>query len=116
MGKTPAKANKVRSVSPGRSISFEGFCALVGDDQKADLIDGVIYMASPDNTEANELFLWLVPLLADYFEELVLGKVYGTRVAFRLGDNQGPEPDIAFVRTDRLHLVQFGYVDGPPDL
>jgi Uma2 family endonuclease len=45
-----------------------------------------------------------------------LGKVYGSRVAFRLAERQGPEPDIAFVRTDRLHLVQRGFVNGPPDL
>lgn len=37
--------------------TFEDFCALIPTGQKADLIDGVIYMASPDNTDA--LFMWL---------------------------------------------------------
>src|SRR6516225_10140221 len=39
--------------------SFEEFCSVVPDGQKADLIDGVIYMASPDNTDAADLFGWL---------------------------------------------------------
>ena len=38
-------------------FTYDDFCALVHDDQKADLIDGVIYMASPENLEANELFV-----------------------------------------------------------
>ncbi len=29
-------------------FTFDGFCTLVSADQKADLIDGVIYMASPE--------------------------------------------------------------------
>jgi Uma2 family endonuclease len=104
------------SVVRSRAVTFEEFCLLVKDGQKADLIDGVIYMASPDNTDANDLFVWLLRLISDYVETRDLGKVYGSRVAFRLGDRGGPEPDIAFVRTARLHLVQRGYVDGPPDL
>jgi hypothetical protein len=36
------------------SISMT-FCALVREDHKADLIDGIIYLASPDNTDANRL-------------------------------------------------------------
>jgi hypothetical protein len=32
--------------------AFEEFLVLVEDGQKADLLDGVIYMASPDNTDS----------------------------------------------------------------
>jgi Uma2 family endonuclease len=42
--------------------------------------------------------------------------MYHQRVAFRLGERQGPEPDVAFVRTERLGIVQRGFIDGPPDL
>src|SRR5947209_1560204 len=96
--------------------TFEDFCFLVKDGQKADLIDGVIYMASPDNTDANKLFMWLGSVLGDYVEEKGLGEVFGSRIAFRLSDEESPEPDLAFVRNDRLHLVHRGYVDGPPDV
>src|SRR5262249_48495267 len=43
-------------------FTFDDFCLLVKDGQKADLIDGVIYMASPDNTEAADLNVWLCRL------------------------------------------------------
>jgi Uma2 family endonuclease len=45
-----------------------------------------------------------------------LGSVYGPRVAFRINDAESPEPDVAFVRSERRHLLRRGFVAGPPDL
>jgi hypothetical protein len=103
-------------IAKPRLCTFADFCFLVKDDQKADLIDGVIYMASPENADANELFVWLIGLINLFVQQRDLGKVYGSRVAFRLDDGNGPEPDIGFVRKDRLQLVARGRVNGPPDL
>lgn len=97
-------------------IEFDDFCLLVHDGQKADLIDGVIYMASPDNTDANTINGWFFSLLSIFARRRGLGRVFVSRVAFRLDKKNGPEPDIAFVRKDRLHLVKRGRVEGPPDL
>jgi hypothetical protein len=80
--------------------TFEEFCMLVPDGQKADLVDGVIYMASPDNTDAGKLFGWLFRLMGDFVEERDLGEVHGSRIAFKLGERQCPEPDLAFLRKD----------------
>jgi Uma2 family endonuclease len=99
-----------------RLYTFEEFCDLVNEDRKADLIDGVIYMASPENTDANDIFVWLNSLLYTFVQARQLGRVYGSRVAFRLGEHESPEPDIGFVRKDREHLIQRGFVDGRPDL
>jgi Uma2 family endonuclease len=104
------------SVTRSKLLTFDDFCFLVRDGQKGDLINGVIYMASPENTDANKLFMWLGGLMHDYAEVKELGEVFGSRVAFRIDDGNGPEPDIAFVRRDRLHLIQNGFVDGPPDI
>ena len=99
-----------------QSYSFEDFCLLIKDGEKGDLIDGVIYMSSPESTGENTLSTFFMMLIGDFVEERELGRVFASRVAFRLGKYQGPEPDIAFVRTDRLHLVERGYVAGAPDL
>lgn len=97
-------------------FTFDDFCTLVKDGQKADLIGGVIYMASPDNTEAADLFVWLIALMHDLAERFDSGKVYGSRVAFKLDETHSPEPDIGFVRRERLAAVRRGHVKGPPDL
>jgi Uma2 family endonuclease len=95
--------------------TFEEFCALVNDKQKADLIDGVIYMASPDNIDANRLFGWMFTLLILFLQRRKLGEVFGSRVAFRLDNTNSPEPDLGFVKKNRLHLIKRGYIDGYPD-
>jgi Uma2 family endonuclease len=96
--------------------TYEDFCVLVNEDQKADLIDGVIYMASPDNTDSNEIFMWLGGLMDFFVEETGLGKVYGSRVATRFDQKTAPEPDILFISKKNLHRVQRGGVEGSPDL
>jgi Uma2 family endonuclease len=99
-----------------RPYTFEDFCLLVRDGQKGDLIDGVIYIAPPEDTDTNQLFLWLIGLMDLFVKQKRLGQVFGSRVAFRLDEGNSPEPDIAFVRKERKHLVQRGHVAGPPDL
>jgi len=99
-----------------RGFTFDEFCVVVKDGQKADLIEGTIYMASPENTDANDLFFWLGGLMYDYAQSKDLGRVCGSRVAFRLDEKNAPEPDLAFVRKDRVNLFKRGFVEGPPDL
>jgi Uma2 family endonuclease len=96
--------------------TFEDFCWIIQDGQKADLIDGVIYMASPDNTNADELFGWLHALMLLFAMRKQLGRIVGSRVAFRLDDYNGPEPDIGFVSTARLGQIRRGFVLGAADL
>jgi hypothetical protein len=40
-------------------FTFSDFLVLVNDGAKADLLDGIIYMASPESTDENELGSWL---------------------------------------------------------
>ncbi len=96
--------------------TFDDFLVLIKEYQKADLLDGVIYMASPESTDDNKLGGWLYSLILEYVSELDLGEVYYSRVAFRITEKRGPEPDVAFVAKSRLNLVQRGFVDGAPDI
>ena len=73
-------------------------------------------MASPDNSDANELSGWLYALLTLFVQTLDLGKVYGSRVALRFNKKNAPEPDVLFVRKQRLHLVRRGYIAGAAEL
>src|SRR5258708_4232808 len=78
--------------------SFDDFCKFVPDGVKADLIDGVIFMASPANIEHYRIEMWLIRLLWDYLEARgLIGEVFSSRIAFRLDSRNSPEPDIAFV-------------------
>jgi Uma2 family endonuclease len=100
----------------GGDVTFAEFLETIGDDVKADLIDGVIYMASPENLEHNELIVWLATSIGQFVEHWDLGRVTVNRVAYRLGDKGGPEPDIAVVLKARTGRLRKGYVEGRPDL
>lgn len=96
--------------------TFDEFCLLVKDGEKADLIEGVIYMASPENTDSNRIEGWLYALLLPFIQRRDLGTLFISRVAFRLDGSNGIEPDIAFVKKGREGIIKRGRVDGPPDL
>ncbi len=97
-------------------FDFEDFCALVHEDQKADLIDGVIYMASPENIENYNLFGWLLRLTGDFLDEMNDGgRLFGSRIAFQLDDENAPEPDLAYLLPSRLHLIRKSRIAGRPD-
>jgi Uma2 family endonuclease len=98
-------------------ITFDVFCAIIPDGQKADLLDGVIYVASPDSSFANELASNLIALIRMYDGARKLGgKVYGGRFAFQLSEIDAPEPDVAYVTRRRLKLIDEGRMDGGPDV
>lgn len=104
------------SVATNYRVSYDEFCVLVHEGQKADLIDGIIYMASPDNIESFDLFSWLLRLASDYLEAMDLGgRLFGSRIAFQLDDENAPEPDLAYLRRERLHLIRKSRILGPPD-
>jgi Uma2 family endonuclease len=97
-------------------LTFEEFCDRVHENEKADLIKGLIYMQTPPSTLHELVFLFLVHLLDIFVREKELGVVLGSRAAARLGKYDGPEPDIMFVAKERQHIVDANYVDGAPDL
>ena len=97
-------------------VTIEEFYCLVPDGQKADLLDGVIYLASPDTRRSDRLSGFIKFLLQGYADIRGLGEVYGSRFAFELSQFRAPEPDIAFVRTERLHLVSERRMVGGPDI
>lgn len=96
--------------------NVEDFFALVEDGQKADLLDGIIYMASPDTPRNNQIANFVQVLLTNYVSKRGLGQVFASRVAFVLTEFDAPEPDVAFVATDRLGSVDESRVYGGPNV
>ncbi|MHB2020141.1 MAG: Uma2 family endonuclease [Candidatus Xenobia bacterium] len=68
-------------------------------------MDGVIYMASPDTADADDLNSFVLFLMKGYVRRRNLGHVSGSRYAYRLNEHRAPEPDIAFVTAARVSSV-----------
>jgi Uma2 family endonuclease len=115
----PARVPKPIVVpDPDRSgpFTYDDFCYIVAAKQKADLIDGVVHMTPPDSIGASRLEGWLRWIITGYVDRHELGEVFGSRVALRLDDKNGPEPDILVVLKEHAGRLKKGHVLGPCDL
>jgi Uma2 family endonuclease len=101
--------------SPAGVYRFNDLFWIGGPDCKADLINGVAYLASPCSLDENRIYLWLLTVLHGFVHEKDLGRTFGCRVAFRLNSRNGPEPDLAFVGKSRQKCIKSSFVKGPPD-
>ncbi|MDZ7336892.1 MAG: Uma2 family endonuclease [candidate division KSB1 bacterium] len=97
-------------------ITFEQFCDLIDEDQKAHLINGVMIMESPASNIHEELFGFLYTTLRLYVLRKKLGIVRGSRTLIRFSEYSGAEPDFLFVSCANLHIVKSQYIDGSPDM
>lgn len=98
-------------------VTVEQFYRLIPDGQKADLLDGVIYVASPDSLRANQLTSFVEFLIKGFSLARGLGgEVLVSRFAFTLTPIRAPEPDVAYVRSERRHLLGPTGMNGGPDI
>src|SRR5437868_11020875 len=96
-----------RSPRAAGLVDYETYRVLVHDGEKADLIDGVIYMASPDTKLSNTLNLFLANLIDGYITARKIdGFVFLSRFSCKITDFRAPEPDVGYVRPERAHLVE----------
>ena len=84
------------------------------DDHDYEVIDGNLIMEPKPKPYHQEVVITLAELLRMFLRESHFGKVYvDVDVVF---DNQVVSPDIIFISTDRLHIIQEINIQGPPDL
>ena len=96
--------------------TVDEFYDVIPDGQKADLIDGVIYVASPDTRRSDQISGFLRYLMDGFCASKDLGDCFGSRFAFRL-TSAAPVPDIAFVSQHRVNdVINENEGTGPPDV
>ena len=85
-------------------------------DEKSDLIEGVMIVATPASYEHERLQSFIMLTMGLFVETRGLGQVMGSNLAFRMSDVNVFQPDVSFIRRDRLHLAREVYFAGPPDI
>jgi len=99
-----------------RPLTVEEFYELVDEDSHAELIDGVIVMPAPVTVRHEAVFRFIFTVLREFVEQSGLGLVFGSRTAVRIHRYTAREPDVLFVRADRLDIIHEQQIVGPPDL
>lgn len=97
-------------------ITSEEFFRRAPENQKAELIEGILVMAPPPLDVHERLQLFLLRLLGEHVETYELGELRGSRTAVRLEDDQTYEPDLLFVARERAGILRETGVFGAPDL
>ncbi len=85
-------------------------------ERKSDLIEGVFILASPVSRNHERVVSFITSTLANFVSSKQLGEVTTSNAAYRLSPDNVYQPDVSFVRTERLHLAHDVYFDGPPDI
>lgn len=96
-------------------LTPEEFFEIVGEDDKAELIDGEVVVASPASNDHENIHAFLMTVLRLFVRHHKLGEVRGEQMAMRLGQNVFI-PDISFLLNAHQDRLEPGYIRGPADL
>lgn len=87
------------------------------EGERWELVDGVLYhMAAAPNTKHQDASRNLLVRMEPHVNENLLGVVYNAPYAVLLPGESAVEPDLLFVRKDRLRIITVRACEGPPDL
>ena len=86
------------------------------EDVKAELIDGVMIVHSPEKTRHEDVFGFLFPMMRIFAIQTKQAKVLGSMATVHLGTCRKVKPDIVAVREERKHIVTEDAIEGTPDL
>ncbi len=96
--------------------TYEDYLATPEDSSRRyEIVDGDLFVTASSRFRHQEVVVNIGHLLLDIVIEHGLGKV-ATAPTVRLRDDLVMEPDLVFLRSERLDLIEAGRVHGPPDL
>jgi len=97
--------------------TYEDYCRLPDDGWRYEVIEGELHMNPAPSTSHQDASINLAFEMTSFVRQRHLGKVLTAPIDVRLGDFANPvQPDILFVRKERLDIIQERWIDGPPDL
>jgi Uma2 family endonuclease len=97
--------------------TYEDWLKLPDDGYRYEVIDGVLYMSPPPLIRHQRNSIRLVEIFLAFLKLHPLGELLYAPVGVRLPNQPVPlQPDIVFVRAERLDIIQEHYIEGVPDL
>jgi Uma2 family endonuclease len=103
---------------PDIRYTFEDYLSIPEDRaHRYEIIDGELFVTPTPVPRHQQVVMNISRILSTLALEYRLGEVYGAPITVRLRDDRVTEPDVTFVRTGRLGLVdERKGILGPPDL
>ena len=99
-----------------RPYTFDDLRSLPEDGHRYELIFGEIVMSPSPNTKHQHALGELFTRMRQFVHERQLGRVYFAPVDVKLTENNVVQPDLLFVKRQRLSIVRNEFINGAPDL
>lgn len=100
----------------GVVLTYEDYCALPDDGRRYEIIEGVLYVSPSPSRAHQRAATRLASILDFHARDLNLGEVYAAPFDTVFSNISVVQPDVLFIRKDRLHILTDANVQGPPDL
>jgi Uma2 family endonuclease len=97
-------------------LTYEEFRQLPDDGKRYELIRGRVHLSPAPSIRHQRVVGNLDRSLGPFVVKNNLGEVFIAPVDVRLAEDTALQPDLVFVSTGRLEIVQENFVDGAPDL
>jgi Uma2 family endonuclease len=82
-----------------------------------ELADGVLCQMAPPTYDHQNLITFLVEFINAYLNTTIPRQGWAIPgIGVALSELHSPTPDLVYVRSDRVHLIQGSFVEGVPDL
>lgn len=99
------------------AITYDSFLETVGEDVRAEWVEGKIFKMSPPSERHQNISRFLSALLSHYDEAFNLGAVRPAPFQMKTGEAlPGREPDLVFVLRANLERLKKNRLEGPADL
>ncbi len=100
-----------------RLLTYDDLCQTPDDGKRYEIIGGELYVAPAPNIRHQDLLGYLHGTIWNYLQSHPIGKVVLSPFDVRLSPHDIVEPDLLFIRQDRLNILESGrYATGRPDL
>jgi len=97
--------------------TYQDWLNFPNDGWKYEIIDGVLFMVPPPAIKHQSSSISLVVKMYNHADKYDLGKVLEAPCGVQLPKQPVPvEPDILFIKKERLNIIGENYVEGAPDL
>ena len=102
---------------PKVRYTYEDYLSIPEDiSHRHEIIDGELYVTPSPRTRHQQVVVSIARILSSLALDHDLGEVFTGPLTVRLRDDRVTEPDVVFVRADRLEILDVQGAQGPPDL
>ncbi len=97
--------------------TYEDFLRLPDDGKRYEIIEGVLYVTNAPNSNHQFAVNEIARRFGNFVIERGLGRIISAPFEVHLSSRTRPiQPDVMFIRAERVPAGTFAYFDGAPDL